>query len=187
MLSRFRPRLTYANVTATLALFVALGGGAYAATQVSGDKLIKKGTLSGNRLRMRKITGTQVQPFVGTCGDGSIAALGSWYVPKLPTDPTFVLPNRFGGEGGFACSGAKPQMTKEGTGFYRMEFTKELPNVASYLAFINPDARGSAPLYGDANFDLAANGHSAWDIHVFDKAGTPADPYYIEVLLTKLQ
>lgn len=31
MLSRFRPRLTYANVTATLALVLAMGGGAYAA------------------------------------------------------------------------------------------------------------------------------------------------------------
>jgi hypothetical protein len=29
-----RPRLTYANVTATLALFLALGGGAYAATSL---------------------------------------------------------------------------------------------------------------------------------------------------------
>ena len=33
-MSTFRSQLTYANVVATLALFLALGGGAYAATQL---------------------------------------------------------------------------------------------------------------------------------------------------------
>ncbi len=38
MLRKLRPRFTYANVVATLALFLALGGGAYAAATVgSGD------------------------------------------------------------------------------------------------------------------------------------------------------
>lgn len=46
---RLRPRLTYANVIATLALFLALGGGAYAATQLPknsvGSKQIKPGSI----------------------------------------------------------------------------------------------------------------------------------------------
>jgi len=37
MLARVRPRLTYANVVASLALFVALGGGAYAARRFVGS------------------------------------------------------------------------------------------------------------------------------------------------------
>jgi hypothetical protein len=46
---------------ALTALVIALGGTAVAASQlVNGDKLIKKGTLSGNRLRKHSITGTQV-------------------------------------------------------------------------------------------------------------------------------
>lgn len=36
MLARPGSRLTYANVTATLALFVSLGGGAYAVTSFVG-------------------------------------------------------------------------------------------------------------------------------------------------------
>ena len=36
---RFRPRLTYANVVATLALFVALGGGAYAAVTIGPSNI----------------------------------------------------------------------------------------------------------------------------------------------------
>jgi hypothetical protein len=37
MLSRLRPRLTFANVTSAIALFVALGGGAWAATSFIGS------------------------------------------------------------------------------------------------------------------------------------------------------
>jgi hypothetical protein len=47
-------------MVALLALVVALGGTAFAAALVTGDKLIKKGSLSGNRLRRHTITGTQV-------------------------------------------------------------------------------------------------------------------------------
>lgn len=40
-MSRLRDRLTYANVTATLALFVALGGTGYAATQLPRNSVGK--------------------------------------------------------------------------------------------------------------------------------------------------
>jgi hypothetical protein len=47
-------RLTYANVVATLALFVALGGGAYAATQLKknsvGTKQLKNGAVTEAKL-----------------------------------------------------------------------------------------------------------------------------------------
>ncbi|MFN8114454.1 MAG: hypothetical protein U0R51_14795 [Solirubrobacterales bacterium] len=45
-----RTRLTYANVMATLALFVALGGGAYAAAKINGSS-IKKNSIPSNRLK----------------------------------------------------------------------------------------------------------------------------------------
>jgi hypothetical protein len=58
--SRFR--LSPALAVAIVALVVALGGTAVAATSVlvSGDSLIKKNSLSGNRLRNHTITGTQI-------------------------------------------------------------------------------------------------------------------------------
>jgi hypothetical protein len=49
---RIRPRLTYANVTATLALFVALGGGAYAVSNVGSDE-IKNGSIRSVDLKNR--------------------------------------------------------------------------------------------------------------------------------------
>jgi hypothetical protein len=51
--------LTYANVTATLALFIALGGTGYAASKING-KSIKKGTLPATALKKNSLTGTQI-------------------------------------------------------------------------------------------------------------------------------
>jgi hypothetical protein len=49
------------TILAMLALVIAASGTAVAATKlVNGDKLIKKGTLSGNRLRKHTLTGTQI-------------------------------------------------------------------------------------------------------------------------------
>jgi hypothetical protein len=60
MLARLRDRLTYANVVATLALFVALGGSAYAvATIGSGD--VKNRSLKGKDLRRGTVTGKEVK------------------------------------------------------------------------------------------------------------------------------
>jgi hypothetical protein len=42
VLRRFRPHLTYANVMATIAVFLALGGGAYAAFNVPKDSVGSK-------------------------------------------------------------------------------------------------------------------------------------------------
>jgi hypothetical protein len=59
MLARFRDRLSYANVVATLALFVALGGTGYAASQIT-SKEVKNRSLKGGDLRKDTITGTEV-------------------------------------------------------------------------------------------------------------------------------
>lgn len=47
-------------VISLIALFVALGGSVYAATQINGNT-IKKGSIPGNRLKNDTVTGTQVK------------------------------------------------------------------------------------------------------------------------------
>ncbi len=60
-MKRFRPRLTYANVVATLALFLALTGGAvWAANKING-KQIKKNSIPGNRIKQKSLTNNQVK------------------------------------------------------------------------------------------------------------------------------
>jgi hypothetical protein len=57
MLTRLRPRLTYANVISTLCLFIVLGGGAYAANALPknsvGAKQLKKDAVRSASSRAR--------------------------------------------------------------------------------------------------------------------------------------
>ena len=53
-LRRLRPRITYANVMATLAMFIALGGGAYAVTvprNSVGSAQLKKNAVNARAVR----------------------------------------------------------------------------------------------------------------------------------------
>ena len=63
-MKRLRPRLTYANVIATLALFLALGGGAYAATQLPknsvGAKQLKKNAVTAAKIKDGAVTGSKI-------------------------------------------------------------------------------------------------------------------------------
>ena len=64
MHSRFRPHLTYANVMATLALFIALGGSGYAATQLGrnsvGSLQLKRNAVTGLKVRDNSLTGADI-------------------------------------------------------------------------------------------------------------------------------
>ena len=60
MLKVPRPRLTYANVVATLALFVALGGSSYAALKISG-KDIQKHTITGQNIKRNSLGRRQIK------------------------------------------------------------------------------------------------------------------------------
>jgi hypothetical protein len=60
MLARIRSNLSYANVMATIAVFVALGGGAYAASQINGASL-KDRSVAGRKIKVNGLTGTEVR------------------------------------------------------------------------------------------------------------------------------
>jgi hypothetical protein len=58
--SRLRRHLTYANVMASIAVFVALGGVSYAATTINGSKIVKQSVGAG-KLKNGTLTSTQVK------------------------------------------------------------------------------------------------------------------------------
>jgi len=60
MLRRLRPHLTYANVIATLALFIALGGSSYAALTITG-KNVKNGSLTWRDLKRNTLAGSRIK------------------------------------------------------------------------------------------------------------------------------
>jgi hypothetical protein len=55
-----RSRLTYSNVMATVALFVALGGSSYAVTRISGSQL-ENNSVSGKKLKRNTLGGTRIK------------------------------------------------------------------------------------------------------------------------------
>ncbi|MEH3052390.1 MAG: hypothetical protein PGN13_00080 [Patulibacter minatonensis] len=67
-----RPRLTYANVTATLALFVALGGTSWAVTQLPKDSVgkgqLKTGAVTTNKLARGAVTADKLAAGVAVSG-----------------------------------------------------------------------------------------------------------------------
>lgn len=74
-------RLTYANVVATAALFIALGGGAYAAFKVPknsvGTKQLKNGAVTNKKLRNGAVTGGKVKAGSLTGKQINAATLGT--------------------------------------------------------------------------------------------------------------
>jgi hypothetical protein len=70
-MKRFRPRLTYANVIASLALFVALGGSAVAAGLAKnsvGPNQLKKGAVKANKIAKQAVTSGKIAPQAVTAG-----------------------------------------------------------------------------------------------------------------------
>jgi len=61
VLARFRRLLSFSNVVACLALFIALGGSVYAAGKISG-KQIKRNSLPGNRIKPKTIPSNRIKP-----------------------------------------------------------------------------------------------------------------------------
>src|SRR3954454_8292375 len=79
MLGMIRSKVTYANVMATIAMFIALGGGAYAATTLKpnsvGTKQIKKAAVTNAKLGKNAVTGAKVKDGSLTGSDLNLATL----------------------------------------------------------------------------------------------------------------
>jgi hypothetical protein len=77
-MSSIRNKLNYANVTATVALFLALGGGAYAALRVPknsvGTHQLKKNAVTGIKVKDGTLTGKDFKK--GSIGATQIGQLG---------------------------------------------------------------------------------------------------------------
>ena len=71
MTARLRARFTYANVMATVAVFIALGGGAYAAVKLPansvGSKQLKKSAVTSAKIAKNAVVSSKVK-------DGSLLA-----------------------------------------------------------------------------------------------------------------
>lgn len=89
--SRLRTKLTYANVMATIAVFIALGGTGYAATQLPrnsvGTKQIRTGGVGASELRSSAVTSRDIRNGTISTRDMSASARRSLTGPAGPAGP----------------------------------------------------------------------------------------------------
>ena len=97
MIARLRARLSYANVTATLALFVALGGTTYAAATLPknsvGSRQLRRHAVSNSKLRPNAVSASTIKPGAVTSlrvRDGSLTGrdINSATLGKVPAAAT---------------------------------------------------------------------------------------------------
>ncbi len=86
-------RLSYANVVATLALFLALGGGAYAAAHITGRDVVNR-SLTGKDIKKRSVplNRLKARPRAGRRGAQGPAGPRGDQGPPGPVDPAAFLP-----------------------------------------------------------------------------------------------
>ncbi len=116
MLRGIRSRLTYANVVASMALFVALGGVSYAAVKLPKNSVgvtqIKKNAVTGSKVKDSSLTGADVKNRSLTAADfnGSVqGAMGPAGTPGAKGDTGATGPST--GPAGGALSGSYPNPT----------------------------------------------------------------------------
>ena len=91
MLAQLRQRLTYANVTATLALFVALGGTSYAALTLPknsvGSRQIRTGAVGGSEIKTGAVRSKDIKNETVRLSDVSKSARRSLQGTQGPAGP----------------------------------------------------------------------------------------------------
>jgi hypothetical protein len=171
MLARFRPRLSYANVVATMALFLALGGGAYAAATLPknsvGSKQIKKNAVTSKKVKDGSLKATdfgtgQIPPGAkGDKGDkGNTGPAGS-----------AVAYAHVDGTGAFNPAQSKNVTATSHvnaiTGYYCINVAVPVKNISATVDSLGPsnsisarfgDATGECPTGTDAVVETGAGG-----------------------------
>ena len=172
---RLLRHLSFSNVIAMLALFLALGGAAYAGTKINGSSIkngsigggkLKNETITANKIKKGTITGTQIAP-------GSISS-SSIDVSTLGTVPSAQNANTAG-----TASKADSATTAGTATTADSAKTAETANEAKHAEsaahadvadrVTNADTASRADIAGEAE---ALNGETAEELTLSCKAGT---------------
>jgi hypothetical protein len=160
---RLLRHLSFSNVIAMLALFVALGGAAYAGTKINGNSIkngsigggkLKNETITANKIKKGTITGTQIAP--GSIGSSSIDESTLGTVPSAQSAATAGTASK-ADSAGTADSAKSADSAKTAT----------TANEAKHAE--DADTASRADIAGEAE---ALNGETAEDLTLACKDGT---------------
>jgi len=185
MLTRFRSQLSYSNVMATIAVFVALGGSSYAALQLPrnsvGATQIKRDAVRQAELRSNSVGSGEIKKATIRPSDLNPTAVtlfkgqkGDQGTPGLAAAKYFVTADPGGGRlrGNATSGGHAPAL-----GTYDFGFAESV-SACSFVATIGT-ADGSEPPQGRISvFD--AGGRAG--VRTYDTSDNPADrPFHLIV------
>jgi hypothetical protein len=125
-----RPKLSFANVISVLALFVALGGTAFAASQLGknsvGPKQLKKNAVRTAKIKNKAVTGAKIKPGTITGAQVNASTLGTVPVANLansiaPVEPVHLVgaPGEPGFENGSSNLPPSGPIALNPAGFYK--------------------------------------------------------------------
>lgn len=157
-------------VVALIALVISLGGTAMAAGLVNGDSLIKKRSLSGNRLRNHTLTGTQIDlNRLGKVPNAAHADAATTAVAaqtaRSVSAPTWVPLALQGGATQYSTKYGTPSYTKDALGFVHLSGAVDLTGVSGVFATLPP---GFRPTRAPFVWLRAASTNGGADPHLVD-------------------
>jgi hypothetical protein len=194
---RLRARLTYANVTATLALFVALGGTSYAAatlaknsvgsaqirTNAVGSTEIRRNAVTSSEIRDRSINLRDMAPSARTSLRGNTGPAGATG-PAGPAGPAGTALSAAINSGGARVAGnARDNVNHPiGSNEYTVEFTRDVSTCvysATLAAVLNNGTLEQPPA---GRITAAPAGGASILVKTYDATGAPAPaPFHLLV------
>jgi hypothetical protein len=186
---RIKSRLSYANVTASLAVFIALGGTSYAVTQLPrnsvGSAQIRSGAVGSSELRARAVTSRAIRNGSVALSDISLSARTALRGakgdtgPAGPPGPTYRAAVNSGGA--VVRGNAVTASHNGGSGYYTVAFDRDVSGcvAAASLAAVQNGPTLEQPPAG--RITVATDG-SRVGVHTFDEAGAVKDlPFNVVV------
>ena len=176
-MKRFRSKLTYANVMATIAVFIALGGSSYAAFVLPrdsvGSKQIRKGAVRSSEIKDRSIALRDISRATRNALRGKQGPQG---VPGSPGAPAAKYFAAVTGAGSFVRGNATSG-GRTGVGTYAIGFAQDV-SACVYAATLGTTDGTTAP---PGRITVNASGANA-GVQTYDAGGNPADlPFHIVV------
>lgn len=178
MLRRLVNRLTYANVVATMALFIALGGSSYAAIKLPknsiGTNQIKTGAVHTSEIRDRTIRLQDISTSARASLRGQIGPQG----PQGPAGAAAIKHfASVSSAGGFLRGDAKSGGRDSAIGAYVIGFADSVSGCAYTATLGTTDASTALP------GRITVNDHAgSVGVQTYDAAGNPADlPFHLIV------
>jgi hypothetical protein len=177
-MTRLRRHLSYANVTATLALAVALGGTSYAAFSLPrnsvGHRQLQPGAVRSREVKNGALGAADLSSAARRSLRGSTGAPG----PIGPTGPAAIPQFAAFQASGAPSAGNSTFGGRVGIGSYKVGFARSVAGCA-YTATLGTTDTTAVPA---GRITVGANPDGSVAVYTYDASGTPTDlPFHVLV------